>query len=554
MNDERLIQKVQSWMEWIVTSGREDGWFGPARNRDRWPLSLGLKVLAQYYEASHDDRALKIIQNYFRYLKDHPPDWPQKDWRGVRAMENAVTGYWLYRRTGDEDVLGVIASIHNNSYSWTDYFTRFPWTHEALMNHAIPYNWDSEGLTAHAVNIAMAVKYPGLWYLQSGDPADRQAGFKGLENLDRYHGQAAGRFSGDEHLSGTRPGQGTELCAVVELMFSLENLVAVLGDAPLADRLELLAYNANPGACTADYWAHQYDQQSNQVLCSAAKRPWSTNGDHSNLFGLEPNFGCCTANMHQGWPKFVSHLWMATPDKGLAAAAYGPSQVKAKVGAGVDVTIVEKTNYPFEGYIEFEIQPEKPVTFPLTLRIPEWAKGASIFFGDTILKPDAGQYVAVERLWRAGDRVKVDLPMKIRLEKRYNQAVAVHRGPVIYSLKIAGERKTIKTYHDTLPVADYEFHPTAPWNYALVVDPQNPEAYFKSEIKGISSTPYATDHPPVEIQAKGILVPDWQMEQNSAADPPSSPLALKGEAVDLTLVPYASTPLRITEFPYTQDK
>ena len=56
------------------------------------------------------------------------------------------------------------------------------------------------------------------------------------------------------------------------------------------------------------------------------------NGHDANIFGLEPNFGCCTANMHQGWPKLVSHLWMATPEKGLAAVAYGPCEVTAQVG------------------------------------------------------------------------------------------------------------------------------------------------------------------------------------------------------------------------------
>ena len=67
------------------------------KNRDRWPLAVANKVLMQYYEATADNRALDVLKKYFRYLHDTPPDWPDKDWRGVRAMENAVTGYWLYR-------------------------------------------------------------------------------------------------------------------------------------------------------------------------------------------------------------------------------------------------------------------------------------------------------------------------------------------------------------------------------------------------------------------------------------------------------------------------
>jgi uncharacterized protein len=105
-------------------------------------------------------------------------------------------------------------------------------------------------------------------------------------------------FSADEHLAGRNPSQGIELCAVVETMFSLEQGLAILGEPALGDRLEKIAYNTLPGAITADAWAHQYDQEPNQVLCTLSPRPWSTNGPESNLFGLEPNFGCCTANMH----------------------------------------------------------------------------------------------------------------------------------------------------------------------------------------------------------------------------------------------------------------
>ena len=121
-----------------------------------------------------------------------------------------------------------------------------------------------------------------------------------LEQLDRFHGQPNGIFSADEHYAGRDPSQGTELCAVVEAMFSLEFASAVLGDISLTDRLEKIAYNALPGTQTADLWGHQYDQQPNQVLCSVARRNWTTNDHSSNLFGLEPHFGCCTANLHQG--------------------------------------------------------------------------------------------------------------------------------------------------------------------------------------------------------------------------------------------------------------
>jgi hypothetical protein len=67
----------------------------------------------------------------------------------------------------------------------------------------------------------------------------------------------------------------------------------------------------------------------NQVQCTDnPDQLFTTNGPQSNLYGLEPNYGCCTSNMHQGWPKLVAHLWMKTPGEGLVAAAYAPSRAE----------------------------------------------------------------------------------------------------------------------------------------------------------------------------------------------------------------------------------
>ncbi len=279
-------------------------------------------------------------------------------------MENAVTGYWLYRQTSEAWILDAIESIHKNSFDWTTQYEKFPWDSAALAEKRIPTEtW--KGLTAHGVNNGMAIKYPGLWYQQSGDIRYRNAVLAALEKYDLHHGQAAGRFSCDEHLSGKSPDRGTELCTVVEEMFSLEELYAIFGDNTLADRLELLTFNALPGTETPDMWAHQYDQQSNQVLVTNQKRNWISNGDQSNIYGLMPNFACCLANMHQGWPKFAASLWMATNDNGLAAVAYSPCTVKAKVANGAEITISEETEYPFKGFVKLKITTVEPVKFPL---------------------------------------------------------------------------------------------------------------------------------------------------------------------------------------------
>ena len=58
-----------------------------------------------------------------------------------------------------------------------------------------------------------------------------------MQRLDKYHGQASGVFGCDEHLAGTMPSRGTELCTVVETMFSYETLFEIQGDPVFGTQL-----------------------------------------------------------------------------------------------------------------------------------------------------------------------------------------------------------------------------------------------------------------------------------------------------------------------------
>jgi uncharacterized protein len=569
LDDENLIKKSNIWIEKIISSSSDSGWYGPSKNSDRWPLAVANKVLMQYYEATGDKRAIDVLIKYFRYLHDTPPDWPDKEWRGVRAMENAVTGYWLFRQTGKPWILETIQSIQKNSFDWTTYYEKFPWDSAASADKKIPLNWGPEGLTAHVVNNAMAIKYPGLWYQQAREKRYLDAVFSGIEKYDNNHGQAAGRFSGDEHLSGKNPDRGSELCSVVEYMFSLEELYEIFGDNRFADRIELLTYNALPGTTTPDMWSHQYDQQSNQVLVSANKRDWTTNGDYSNIYGLMPDFACCLANMHQGWPKFVESMWMATNDNGLALVTYGPSVVKAKVGKGKIVTINEETDYPFSGTVKLTISTEKATRFPIDLRIPGWTDSVMINFKGKSIKVKGRSNFRINEKWKNGDQIALEIPMEIRFEKRYNNSVSVLRGPLYFSLRIEKEYKSIKINYDNFSYkgsVDWEILPKSAWNYGLLIDKSNIKRGFKLTENPIGKYPFAdkgdmiwsadsmkyiksVQEAPLVITARGIKIPEWIMKNNSADVPPLSPVKPVEDPEIITLVPYGCAKLRITEFP-----
>ncbi|MBN1561152.1 glycoside hydrolase family 127 protein [candidate division KSB1 bacterium] len=573
LDDSTLKAKAQPFIEGILASQQESGWFGPGKPWETWPQSVAMKVLSGYYEATGDGRALELLKKYFDYLAAMQPDFPADDWRGQRAMEQAVTGYWLYRRTGDDKILDTIKKIFENSPDWTDYYEKFPWDAEAVRQGRVPHNWEADGLTAHVVNNAMAFKYPGLYYQQSQESRHKNAVYLALQKYDAEHGQVGGRFSGDEHLSGRRPTQGTELCAIVESMFALEKLIEIFADPTFADRLELLAYNALPGAMTPDCWAHQYDQQTNQVLCTVAKRDWSTNGDYANLYGLMPNYPCCLANMHQGWPKFVEHMWYATPDHGLAAMLYGPNRVTAKAGDGVEVTIAQKTNYPFADTLTFTISLPRAAEFPLYLRLPGWAETCSCELNGAATEiGERDGFLVANREWRDGDVLTLVLPMHVTTEKRYNDAVAIRRGPLYFALRIEKEFKEISFTEKSfasIPYKgsrDWEIRPLSAWNYGLAIDPENPAVDVAVDFFLIHDYPFADrgdmvywdlwdshvswqHEAPIVFRMPAKKIPFWGLKKNSADDPPAGRLTVDTELETVELVPYGCARLRIAEFP-----
>lgn len=104
-------------------------------------------------------------------------------------------------------------------------------------------------------------------------------------------------------------------------MYSYEQLYACTGDEKWLERLELAAFNALPAACSDDMWAHQYVQMSNQMACETfpGKSVFRTNGPDAHLFGLEPNYGCCTANFGQGWPKLALSAFLHRGDTVVSA-------------------------------------------------------------------------------------------------------------------------------------------------------------------------------------------------------------------------------------------
>jgi len=555
-NDPKMIAESRTWLEGALNSQRADGDFGPDQrfedgSRDFWANMLMLFCLQTYHEQSHDPRVLEVMTKYFKFQLGVPDQkFLTHYWQKMRGGDNLYSVYWLYNRAGEPMLLQLAEKLHRCTANWE-------------LKNDLP-NW-------HNVNIAQCFREPATHYLQTHNEAELQAAYDDFHEVRKRYGQVpGGMFGGDENC---RPGysdprQAIETCGMVEQMLSDELLMQISGAPFWADHCEDVAFNSYPAAVLPDLRALRYLTAPNMAVSDAKNHAPGLQNSGPFLMMNPFSSRCCQHNHSMGWPYFTKHLWLATPDNGLCAAVLSAGAVSAQVGDGTRVRVEEETHYPFEEAIHFTLHTEKPVTFPLYLRVPSWCKSASVSVNGQKLSltPEAGKYVRLEREWKNEDAVELAVPMEISMQRwRANHdSVSVNYGPLTFSLKI-GERyerrdssKTAigdsawQKQADRSKWPSFEIYPTTPWNYGLVLDETHPEKSFTMTRRAWPKDdfPFTPDSAPIELRAKAKSIPQWTLDRYGlSATLQQSPAVSDQPIQDVTLIPMGAARLRIAAFP-----
>ena len=554
LNDPSLKAKAQRWVEAILASQQEDGFLGPAedhpfvyglqrgKSHDWWPRMVAVKILQQYYSATGDERVPDCLSRYFRYQLDHLEETPLDHWSfwaKERGADNLEAVFWLYDITGESWLLELGELIHSQTKDWSALFQAGD----------IFY---TQGST-HTVNLAQGFKAPVVWWQYSHREEDLAAPRRAMELLRKTAGFPTGLWAGDEQLQFGDPVRGSELCAAVEMMFSLEEILRLSGDPYWADCLERVAFNALPAQVTDDYSAKQYYQQVNQVSVTRETRAFSTPHDDTDLlFGTLTGYPCCLSNMHQGWPKLVQNLWYRTADGGLAALVYSPCSVKATVGDGTEVTVYENTEYPFRETVSLQLEISgEGARFPLSFRIPLWSKGFRIYINEALQPCTVADGICrLERVWRNGDGVRIEFEAVPEVESWYGGSWTFVRGPLVYALKME-EQWEWKPFEGSdrrrWGEGAWEVRSSTPWNYAIMRDEFQLEQCVLERPANVASYPWTVDDAPLTLRVPARKLLSWKQPEGVAYWTEDG--YETGEATEIELIPYGCTTLRITEFP-----
>ncbi|KAJ7876089.1 hypothetical protein B0H14DRAFT_2714547 [Mycena olivaceomarginata] len=538
-NATAINEKTREFLDYVLETQDESGWLGPEVGTEkrrllwgRYPFMIGAIQMTEAYPEVTD----RVVAAFHRFVPlanamlkaGNGTD----EWAATRWEDFVYVLQWLYDNHPNEQEDLLLETMHLSKLSG------IPWE---LVFSEEPKNSENPfpELSWHGVNMAEGLKALPATYRFTHNQSDLDVASKGWDMLFQYHGRPSGAFAADEYLAGLEAVRGTELCLVV--FDSGSYLYQVIGDLKFADQVERMAYNALPATLTGDMWARQYLQQQNQIASkNMTPNPFPEDGPYSNVFGLEPNYPCCTLEFPQGWPKFATNAFLVTADKESLVHLYlGPFKVSA--------VLASSTSAIFGDTLTTTITATGAFTY--FVRIPSWVTDGTISVNGGPAKAVAPgknglHAVAVS----AGTTTLVlELPSEIRIENRPHGSIAVHRGPLNYAFDIPRTEKQLSVHPLEPRAVDLEFLPEGAWQFAI-----NPSTLAFANTpppSGVLPSPiYDAGLPPFTLTVSACPI-DWPVAGDMFAEPPPENPTCLGAFRNITLWPFGAAKLRISEFP-----
>ncbi len=540
LNDSVLIKRAQNDI---------DGFLSTKKYESCWAMAVYGRAIMAYYKSTGDSRILNTmnqlystsdltgfweITKLFGNLKPIfgegvTADIPSIVENEPRNLVQAEAMLEAFSYGGDSLLLkNVLTTMKKYEPRFLNHFLG---RERETCNHNNGCLLSMHGVTYNEIN-----KLWALAYLYNGNPEYLQTSINAYKELDDNNMMPFGVNSSEENLMGVDAIGSTETCDISDFINSNIALFRITGNSIYGDKIERVLFNAGGTAWSHDCKKHVYSQSPNKLTFNddtKIKAHYDYKTMHDPL--------CCTANISRMIPNYVLHSWMATPDNGVAAMLYGPSQMSVKVANNQEIKIIETTNYPFDETINITIQSPKPVNFPLYLRIPQWCKNPKVSIDGKSLKVNINKkgFLVINRYWNTVTKVKITFGMQTKCVSGITKSngakssldqskmltaglpyTIVERGPLLFTLKIENE--------------------TTKYRYAL-----NPLEQDFKVLKTVMPDKFNWGKTPISIQLNAQPI-EW----NECPKLEKSILKINGKTQKITLVPYGSSQgKRITMFP-----
>lgn len=392
-----------------------------------------------YYRATGDRKLLDAALKYADYLAKN--FGPEKNKRPLLAGHPEVEMglIELYRTTGDQRFLNLAGYILHGDPR----IVRNP-AREVYTFSGTPFV-NRTKLEGHAVRAMYACSGATDYYLETGNPQYWQALqrlWRDLVTTKMYiTGGLGSRWQGESigaayELPNSRA--YAETCAAIGNCMWNWRMLAATGDARYTDVFERALYNAVNvgmslnGTLYCYYNPLEFDgkgEPNRHTKDGSVRNPWY-------------NVLCCPPNIERTLGALPGYFYSTSKD-GVYVHLYDNSVLNWYLEDGTGLKITQKTNYPWQGEVDFVVDPARATEFTFHLRIPDWSQNSQVTVNG---KPaegvaHAGTYFPVRRVWRAGDKVRLQLNMKPRLMVANSRVeedagrVAVQRGPLVYCLE-----------------------------------------------------------------------------------------------------------------------
>lgn len=433
----RLGDSVQS----LVTTQTADGYIGNyadgshLRSWDIWGRKYTLLGLLAWFDMTGDAAALSSARRLAGHLMTEVGPGAADIircglFRGMASSSVLEPIVLLHRHTGDERLLRFAEWIVSR-WSAPDgpqliekAFTAVPVGERFPRPKKNWFSWEN-GEKAYE----MMSCYAGLLelYRETGRATYLDAAVRTHASILAIEINVTGSGSSEECWYGgkarqTQPAKNpVETCVTVTWMHLCAHLLRLTGDPRYADAIETTAYNALLGAMTPDgsgfakYSPLEGIREFGEKQC-----------------GMELN--CCEANGPRG-VMLLPQVAVMMGAEGPVFNLYSEGVWNFDLPSGAALRVEARTGYPLSGSVDLVLHPAQPASFPVRLRIPAWSAQTSLTVnGSKIGDVRPGTYAAVERRWKPGDRVRLQLDLRGRIlgtsdeSRRY---AALARGPVV---------------------------------------------------------------------------------------------------------------------------